>query len=369
LRKPQLIVIGPLPPPYHGVTVSTSLVLANGRLLERFEVKHLDTSDRRSRENIGKWDVRNVALGLWNATTLARSLRGTPGLVYLPLSQGPAFLRDSIFIHLARLRGWRVAVHLRGSEFYDYYRSGNMLMRRWIRITMRQVSSAAVMGESLSGVFGDLVPGDRIAVVPNGTPDPSPTGVAKNATTVLFLSHLRRRKGITESVEAALQVLGERPDARFLFVGEWEDPALERELRDKAAAAGDAIRFLPAATGEAKRRLFLSSSVFLFPPVEPEGHPRVVLEALAAGLPVITTNRGAIADSVVDGESGFVLDDARPNELANRVIQLLEDCGLRDQMARSARGRYLDFFTQEHADTCLAQWLKTVAGSDGRPLR
>ena len=74
--------------------------------------------------------------------------------------------------------------------------------------------------------------------------------------------------------------------------------------------------------------------MLLFPPVEPEGHPRVVLEALAAGLPVITTDRGAIAETVVEGESGFVLDHPVPDELAARVLRLLRDPELRDRMSK-----------------------------------
>jgi glycosyltransferase involved in cell wall biosynthesis len=363
MNKPRLIIIGPLPPPHHGVTISTALVLANTRLHNFFDVTHLDTSDRRSRENIGTWDVQNVALGLRNAADLARSLRGPAGLVYLPISQGVAFLRDSLFVHLARARGWKVVAHLRGSEFGDFYRAANPLMRLLIRISMRHVSSVGVMAESLRGVFGDLVPEDRLAVVPNGTPDPGVNGGVRDRATVLFLSHLRRRKGVIQSVEAALRVLIEEPDARFLFVGEWEDPDLERELLDRAAPAGEAICFLPLAIGEKKRRLLASSSVFLFPPAEPEGHPRVLLEAIAAGLPVVTTARGAIPETLVDGESGFVLEDPIPEQLAERLLLLLRDDELRNRMSLAARARYLERFTQEEADRRLADWLCTVADS------
>jgi len=217
------------------------------------------------------------------------------------------------------------------------------------------------MGESLRTVFGELVPADRIAVVPNGTPDPGPNGTVGDGSTVLFLSHLRRRKGIVESVEAALHVLAQKPDLQFLFVGEWEDADLERDLRQKAAAAGDRIRFVPVAVGESKRRLLSSSSIFLFPPAEPEGHPRAVLEAIAAGLPVVTTARGAIRETVVDGESGFVVDDPDPSELAQCLLRLVNDEVLRRSMSDAARARYLENFTQDQADRVLADWLRTVA--------
>jgi glycosyltransferase involved in cell wall biosynthesis len=229
---------------------------------------------------------------------------------------------------------------------------------------MRQIESAAVMGESLRDTLDGLVSADRIVVVPNGTPDFARNGEVRDPDAVIFLSNLRRRKGIIESVEAALRVLSRRPSARFLFVGAWESAALEQDLRQRASPAGHAIRFAPPSSGDEKRALLLSSSIFLFPPVEPEGHPRVVLEGLAAGLPVVTTNRGAIAETVVDGESGFVLDDASPERLAESLLLLLSDETLRNRMSRAARARYIELFTQETADSRLAEWLARVAKLD-----
>ena len=364
----RLIVVGPVPPPYHGVTVSTGLVLANPVLRRRFErVEHLDTSDRRAGSTIGRWDFTNLSLGLLHAVRLARLASGPPGVVYLPLSQalGP-FLRDSLFIHAARARGWRVVAHLRGSEFRRaFYERQGRLVRAYVRLTLRRLTSLAVMGESLRSVFEGLVPAERLAAVPNGTPEPAATHhVDRDRWRVLFLSNLRARKGVVESVEAALRVVEAEPQARFLFVGSWYDAAFEREVRTRAAAApAGAIEFHDGVTGEDKDRLMASASVFLFPPGEPEGHPRVVLEAMSLGLPVVTTDRGAIRETVVDGESGFVLADPDPDQLADRILRLLRDPELRDRMAAAARDRWAAHFSQERADEVLADWLAGVARS------
>lgn len=362
--KQRLIIVGPLPPPYHGVTVSTSLVLANPLLRERFKVEHLDTSDRRGTSNLGRWDVTNVALALHSLGRLLRMLRGEPGLVYLPISQNaPAFLRDSLFVHAAARRRWRVVGHLRGSDFLGFYARTPRTFRSWIRITLRQFASVAVMGESLRGVFDGLVEPERITVVSNGTPAPALDGVEREPNNVLFLSNLRRRKGIMESVEAARLVAREDQRARFVFVGDWEDGKLERELRARTTEVSSQVQFHPSVTGPEKDRLLASSSILLFPPREPEGHPRVVLEGLAAGLPIVTTNRGAIAETVIDGECGFVLEEPVPEEIAQRLLELLQDDAARERMSKAARERYLASFTQDAADRRLAEWLSEVAES------
>jgi glycosyltransferase involved in cell wall biosynthesis len=331
-------------------------------LRDQFELHHLDTSDHRARGNIGKWELRNTWLAMRAVAQLAGLLRGERGVVYLPLSQGaPGLLRDSLFILLASIRGWKVAVHLRGSEFQRFYRSSGPILRRWIRTTLDHVDAVAVLGESLRGAFDSLVPRDKISVVGNGTPEPGPTDEARDPQHVLFLSNLRRRKGVVQAIDTALIVLRSHRGARFTFVGAWEDAELERELRARAHEANGRIEFRPPASGRDKDRLLASAAVLLFPPIEPEGHPRVVLEALAAGVPVVATDRGAIRETVEDGESGFVLPDADPAELADRVLRLLDDSALRDRQSRAARERYLGRFTQEHADRRLAEWLGSVA--------
>ena len=116
-------------------------------------------------------------------------------------------------------------------------------------------------------------------------------------------------------------------------------------------------------TGADKLSLLASSAFLIFPPVKPEGQPRVVLEAMAAGLPVIATDRGAIAETVLDGECGYVLRDPDPLELAERMLRLLDDPELRSSMSRAARSRYLAHFTQGAADRALADWLARVAAA------
>src|SRR4029078_7602113 len=97
----SFIVVAPLPPPVHGVTVSTRLVLDNARLHDLFDVRHLDTSDHRSGHNLRPWDVCTVVGALRATVRLVRALRGSPGLIYLPVSQSTAgFVRDSLFVLL-----------------------------------------------------------------------------------------------------------------------------------------------------------------------------------------------------------------------------------------------------------------------------
>jgi glycosyltransferase involved in cell wall biosynthesis len=218
-----------------------------------------------------------------------------------------------------------------------------------------------VLGASLRWIFEGLVPSERIVVVTNGTPDLDLGQVVREPETGLYLGSLRRRKGVGEALEAALIVLDERPDARFMFVGEWESSEFEAAMRARAVAANGRIEFLQVATGDDKHALLARAGYMLFAPVEPEGHPRVVLEAHAAGIPTVATDRGAIGETVVEGRTGFVLPEPVPEDLAERVLRLMRDPALRDRMGRAAREHYLTHLTQERADHRFAEWVRKVA--------
>ena len=355
-----------MPPPTHGVTISTTLVLANPLLRERFTVEHLDTGDRRvDISSIGTWDLTNVIAALRSAFKLGLALRRGSGIVYLPLSCGVAgFVRDAVFIWQASLCGWKVTAHLRGGEFDLFYAAQPRLLRWWMRRVLGRIDSMAVMGTSLIGMFDGLIEPERIAVVPNGTPEIASDASLRDPGTVLFLSNLLARKGVIEAVRTAELVVAQHPTARFRFIGRWYDDALARELLKRTHALSDRITFVPPVAGEGKRAALLSAGILLFPPVLSEGHPRVVLEGLAAGLPVVTTDRGAIAETVVDGESGFVLDDPVPEQLAERILLLLRDADLHARMAGAARARYEAKYSQERADRRIADWLGAVAEQD-----
>ena len=349
--------MGPVPPPTHGVAISTLLTLANPLLNKRFAIEHIDTTDPRSLSNIGAWDVTNVSLGLRHLATLIKRLRGPRGVVYLPVSQNlGGFLRDSLFIHAANLRGWKVSLHLRGGAFRDFYQDSNPALRWWIRFTLRRCASVAVVGDGLRSIFEGLLPADRIAVVPNGTPDVSQNNGSRDPNRVLYMSNLVRDKGIVEAVEAALIVVDHNPSAEVIFAGGWDDESVERAVRELGSKT-PRIKFLPPVSGEEKEELLQSCSVLLFPPSAEEGHPRIVLEAICRGIPLVTTDRGAIQETVTDGESAFVLPDPEPSRLAEYVLRLLDARDLREQMGRAARARYERDYTQEIADRRLADWL------------
>ena len=171
---------------------------------------------------------------------------------------------------------------------------------------------------------------------------------------MLFLSNLIRSKGIPELLEACQILQQEGIDFDCELVGkETEDysaASLEAEIREKGLAGR--VRYAGPKYGADKWSTLAGADVFVFPSWYPaECFPLVLLEAMAAGLPVVTTDEGAIPDIVRDGENGFICPVHDPVATAVAVRKLLTDSALRKKMGEHGRNRYLREFTAEAFET------------------
>jgi glycosyltransferase involved in cell wall biosynthesis len=366
----RVLVVGPTPPPYHGVATFTQSLLEGVRD-SRFKLLHLDTSDRRDARNIGRWDCTNVWLGVSSVVRLGwRCASSRPAVVYIPISQNvPAFMRDALFVVLARLCGQRVVLHLHGGYLRTLYehpsgegRRGmtDGCFRALMRRTLRSAAAVVVLAPEFRAIFAGLVPDERVLVVENGVPDPGAWEVRAKAAasrrspepdggTVLYMGALTRSKGVLELLRALAELRKMRPAVRLRIAGEWTEDAARADATELIAREGlDAhVQFVGNVTGAAKAEFLASGDLFCLPTRYPyEGQPLVILEALAAGLPVVATRHAAIASTVGDGVAGRIVPvEATAEALAAALGDMLGAEGtLRDCGAR-ARQRYLDRYT------------------------
>lgn len=356
----RVLVVGPTPPPYHGGAVATRYLLESG-LGDDLELIHLDTSDRRDLRNIGRLDARNVALALKHGVTCVwLLLRRRPSVVYVPVAQNRlGFLRDSLFLLAALALRRKVVLHVHGGHFRAFYDATDAVTRGVARLVVRRAARVVVLGEGLRAMFRGLLPESRIAVVPNGTPpavrDATPATsapadpAAHRGRQVLYLGALLRTKGVLDVLAAAQLVVARRPDTRFVFAGGAYGPGDEEALlRAAAAELPDNIECRGVVAGAAKRRALEESDILVLPTYYPyEGHPYVIIEAMEAGLPVVATAHGAIAECVQDGETGVIVPPRSPEFLAETLFRLLEDDTLRTRLGRAAREAYERSYTLE----------------------
>ena len=374
MTKPSVILVGPLPPPIHGVTISTERLLSSP-LREKLDLRHLDTSDHRSMETVGALDIRNVTLGLasyWDLLRLCLARR--PDAVYVPISQTAlGFLRDSVYLLLPKLFGAAIVIHLRGGHFGRFYAGTNALMRWYIDLSMRCVERVIVLGQVFKPIFAAWIDDGHIDVVPNGT-DLVIEGVAeklrqpnRGPLTVTYLSNLVPTKGIEEFVRMALDIAAAESDVSFAVAGDWlqRGTAAERTVKGllASAAAADRIRFLGEVQGAAKAALLARTDIYVLPTYYPfEGQPNAIVEAMAAGCAVVSTDHAAIPETVLDGETGIIVPQRDVAALTQAVRRLCRDRDSLWAMAKASYARYREGYTgDQSSDRVGASILRAIA--------
>jgi glycosyltransferase involved in cell wall biosynthesis len=179
------------------------------------------------------------------------------------------------------------------------------------------------------------VPSARVTVVPNGIDLSAypPRTDRSSLRRVIMVAGLRRIKGLDVLVAAAAKIVASIPDARFVIAGD----GLEREstlLQVRKLGIENSFEFLghrddvPALLAEADLFVLPSRS---------EAFPNAVIEAMAAGLPVVATNVGGIAELVEQERTGILVPSEDPESLASAVMNLMASPDRARALGRTAR--------------------------------
>ena len=170
--------------------------------------------------------------------------------------------------------------------------------------------------------------------------------------TIVHLGRLRRYKSVEVAIRALPLIRERLPSARLVIVGDGPHrPALEREAsRLRLSEAVEFRGFMEH--GELVR--FLNRSHLLVNPSPKEGWGLTVVEANACGLPVVASDRPGLRDSVVDGETGFLVPYGDEAAFAERSLAILESPDLWRRMSRAALERVKELTWERCARDTLA---------------
>ena len=193
----------------------------------------------------------------------------------------------------------------------------------------------------------------RISVVPNGVKLHEASkngsadsvrktlGIEKSRPLVLYLGRLESEKDVYSLVTAIALVKAAVPECICVIAGEGAQRA-QLEAHARGLNTGDSIRFL-GFRSDGHALLDAADLLVLPSPEEPFG--LVLLEAMAAGKPVIAVRQGGPLDIVVHRTTGFLVAPRSAAEIASAIVELVKQPELRESMGASARQRFLDHFT------------------------
>jgi glycosyltransferase involved in cell wall biosynthesis len=147
---------------------------------------------------------------------------------------------------------------------------------------------------------------------------------------------MKKEKGPFEILESTPIVLSKFPSTKFIFIGSGKDLGKLKE-KSKKMLLNKNVEFTGYITLGDKIRRYKESHIFVFPTFHGEGFPTVILEAMAAGLPVVTTANAGLVGAIENGREGFLLKTmpSEPKEIAEKIIILTENPELMKNISKN----------------------------------
>lgn len=236
-------------------------------------------------------------------------LRFHPGLVHLNTGldrEERSLKRDAVSIWIARLLGCPVLVFWHG---WDHPAKGGVDFPGgkggWLWNSYAQAAAHVVLSAGFRDDlkrWGFVVPVHlATTVISTELMERAAGQAAACGKNLLFLSRVERAKGVWELLEAYALLKARDPDYRLVIAGDGPDLSALKQRAVELALAD--VSFLGFVAGEEKLNCLREASIFCFPSYS-EGMPLAVLEALAMGLPVVSSDVGGLRDILGNGEHG-----------------------------------------------------------------
>jgi len=212
--------------------------------------------------------------------------------------------------------------------------TSRLMMRALEHVGLRRAAAVIVTTEDLRRHVVGMAPADRVHLIPNGVDLRRFTPVERRARRgrVVYIGRLSDEKNLSALVEAAA-LLRARVPSRLVMIGAGP---LRDTLAAKAHAAGIPAEF----PGVVDHRLIpdwlRDADAFVLPSFT-EGHPKALIEAMAAGVPAVVSDCAGNRAIVKSADAGLLFDPQRPADLAAQLERVLTDEALASELSRRGR--------------------------------
>jgi glycosyltransferase involved in cell wall biosynthesis len=325
--RSTILICGPSPRAVGGGPAHVRSLLASP-LAHEFRLELFETGSR-GRESPARDEPLPATLVRLLVSPFALAARlfvGWPAVVHLNTAVDPrGFWREVVLVAVARAFGRRVVYQIHGGSLARL--TAPPLMRTIARATFAGPDAVVVLARTEQEQFERLGGVRRLVVVPNAIDVAAlavPGGRAHSGEVrrLGYLGRLVDGKGLFETLEAVATLRAEPAFAslEWRIAGTGDARArLEAEIARRGLQG--AVRLVGPLQGAEKARFLQESDVFLLPS-ESEGMPYAVLEAMAAGTPVVASRVGGIPDVVGDGEHGRLVPPRDAGAIAGALRAL-----------------------------------------------
>lgn len=246
---------------------------------------------------------------------------------------GYGFFRNVVHILIAKRYKTRTIFHHLG-QIDDLYNFSGPLLRRIISWGLNQGDYHVVQSQELAHFLRKITV-RPVSYIYNGVktglfvPKDGYAHSKDNKVVVVSLGRFGKRKGTFDVIEAAKQLALIRPNVQIVLMGSGEVDQFQKIIVDSGIKN---VRLMVSPTDRERLQMLHASDIFLLPSYA-EGQPIAILEAMSAGLPIISSTVGSIPE-VVLSENGFLVTPGDIETITAHIIALADDPEGRQKMGR-----------------------------------
>lgn len=345
--RADVLLVAPLPKPplLGGIETGVALHLQS-ELAQRVTTRLFNTA--RERDPSRRIDERLLYQVTSCVKFTAAVARVRPKVVHIKAASGINFYQCVLYGLLARCLGRRLVLQLHAGDFPTFYSRAGALGQLVIRIGLRLPHGLIVLSDYWARYFRSISNPRHIAIIPNATltrrfahasGDRSRFGLPVGRTIVLFVGtrspDMDREKGLPDLIEAVGRIRREYSHMMLALAGRCVD---RESLTNHLGPEGAGWKHVGVIREEDKPDLYRSVDVFALPS-KFENMPNTVLEAMAAGLPVVASSVGALPEMLENGKSGILIPAQDVEALVGSLRLLGGNPELRRRIGAAAAAR------------------------------
>jgi glycosyltransferase involved in cell wall biosynthesis len=324
-----MIFIGPFPKPVHGQSLATQSMF-DFLNSESIAIRKIDVSGT---------GLKKIMMHIYAFLTILFTGKTS---VYISLNSNNGLILNIFLVLAARLRGSKLCLHYHA---YDHIRRKTLVLY-WLAKLSGKYTCHIVLGQTMANDLKESVGFNLDTFILNNSKLIKQShGVSQKTAHIIRLGHLSnltKEKGLTTTIDTAIY-LNNLFNIKLYLAGPAESDYVKSEIQRAKDKLGDNIKYLGPLYGDDKDKFYRSIDYFIFPSqYKNEAEPLVVLEALAAGVPVIASDVGCIADDISStGGISIKVDDNFVENTKQYLIRMEEENNYKNA-SLNARHRYLE---------------------------
>jgi glycosyltransferase involved in cell wall biosynthesis len=366
--KKKILCILHLPPPVHGAAKIGQLIRQSKLINDAFDAYYINLSTSRNLSNIGRGGLTKVfVLIAIYFRILYAILTNRFDLCYLTINaRGLGYYKEMLLVSLLKIFNYKCIYHFHNKGINNHHNS-------WISDKLYRYqfkNSAAILISPL--LYTDVehyLPEEKVFYCTNGIPSVLDKDLdkindqrrRKKVPEILFLSNLMKEKGVFTLLDSCRLLNSRKVNFNLVLIGAWGD-INPKELFEyiKSHGLSDKVKFAGSKYDKEKAEYFERADLFIHPTLN-DCLPLVVLEAMQYGLPIISTEEGAISDAVHNTINGFLVPKNNPEALADRIHYLLNNPDIRREMGKNGRKRFEEYYTIEEFEKNFISTLNRIS--------